>query len=100
MIGGSDETIYTPDSSSNLQSVILFIDEKIVMYVRYEEPCVDYSSLASEYKVWSVEEFHNHSSIQELLLNTYLANKKKTSQRISKFNNEQDKSYKDKFSFD
>lgn len=100
MIGGEHESMYTPDSSFSLQTVILFIDEKLVMYVRYDEPDIDYSSLSSQYEVWSVEEFHNHTSIQELLSKTYLTNKQKTIERNNKFNSERDKSYKDKFSFD
>ena len=52
------------------------------------------------YSFPSVEEFHNHASIHELLLKTYLAHNQKLIQRQNKSNSERDNSYKDKFSFD
>lgn len=100
MIGGDFDSFSTPDDNYYaIQTVILCLEEGIVMNVRYEQPHTDYPC-ASEFKVWSVEEFHNHVSLHELLLQTYLANKQKNIQRQNKSNSERDKSYKDKFSFD
>ena len=101
MIGGDFDSFILPDDSyCATQTVILCLEEEIVMNVRYESPNSDYSSLASEYKIRSVEEFHNHVLLHELLLQTYLANKQKIIQRNNKFNSERNKSYKDKFTFD
>ena len=99
-IGGYHDSISLPDDNLNLLTVFLFIDEKIVMNIRYKEPNYDFTSLSSEYKIFSVEEFHNHASIHELLLKTYLAHKQKLIQRQNKYNSERDNNYKDKFSFD
>ena len=70
------------------------------MNVRYKEPHYDFTSLSSEYKIFSVEEFHNHQSLNDLLLKTSEANKQKDKERNRKRRKDIDDSYKDKFSFD
>ena len=70
------------------------------MNIRYKEPNYDFSSLSSEYKIFSVEEFHNHQSLNDLLIKTSEANKQKEKERNRKRRIERDNSYKDKFSFD
>ena len=99
-IGGYHDSISLPDDNLNLLTVFLFIDEKIVMNIRYKEPNYDFSSLSSEYKIFSVEEFHNHQSLNDLLIKTSEANKQKEKERNRKRRIERDNSYKDKFSFD
>ena len=70
------------------------------MNIKYKEPDYDDSSLSSEYKVWSVEEFHNHQSLNDLLAKTSEANRQKRLESNRKDRIELDTSYKDKFSFD
>ncbi len=99
-VGGYEESISLPDDYLRLLTVFLFIDEKIVMNVRYKEPHYEYTSLSSEYKIFSVEEFHNHQSLNDLLSKTSEANKQKDKERDRKRRKDIDDGYKDKFSFD
>ena len=101
MIGGDiDSFISFDDSVVSKQTVILYIDEKLIMNIVYHSPNNTYGTLSNEYKFSSIEEFHNHVSIHELLLKTYLAKKQKNIQYQNKIKSEEDKIYKDKFSFD
>ena len=101
MIGGDFDSFSTPDDSYYaIQTVILYLEENIVMNIRYEQPNLDYLSLANQYKVWSVEEFHNHQSLNDLLTKTFESNKQQEKERNRNRTKERDNSYKDKFSFD
>ena len=100
-IGGDlDSFISFDDSVRATLTIILYIDEKLIMNITYDSQLETYGTISYPYKFSSVEEFHNHASIHELLLKTYLAHKQKLIQRQNKYNSERDNNYKDKFSFD
>ena len=101
MIGGDlDSFISFDDSVRATLTIILYIDEKLIMNITYDSALETYGTISYQYKFSSVEEFHNHASIHELLLKTYLDHKQNLIQRQNKYNSERDNNYKDKFSFD
>ncbi len=82
-------------------TVILYIDEKIVMNCRYvyhaDEMC---TFQPTDHKLISVEEFHSNVKINELLTRTSSAYKKKENERRQKNKEKIDKSYDGKFTFE
>jgi hypothetical protein len=82
-------------------TIILYIDEKIVMHCRYvyhaDEMC---TFQPKDHKLFSVEEFHSNPKIEQLLSGTSNAYKKSERERNQKNKQKFDESYDGKFTFD
>ena len=87
-------------SEDYLQSVVLYIESKLVMHIQYKlENSAEWFE-THKYKIVSVEEFHNDSKINELLVGCHKSFEQKIlndkhQQRIAN-----DMRYKNKFTFD
>jgi hypothetical protein len=99
-IGGLRDTTYMPDGDAyTTLSIVLLIDEKVVLSARYSEDADD-PLRARDYGIVSVEELHSIPEISELLEGIARAVDEKNERDELKRKKEEDNSYDGKFTFD
>jgi hypothetical protein len=82
-------------------TVILYIDEKLVMHCRYVYHADEMITFQpKDHKLISVEEFHSNPKIEKLLTETSIAYKNKERERNQKNRKKLDESFDGKFTFD
>jgi len=95
-IGGFVDITY----NGHFQSVVLYINTKLVLHVKYQLPESAEYFESDKYKVYSVEEFHNDSLINELLFESHESFRQKRLQERNQQRINEDMLLKNKFSFD
>jgi hypothetical protein len=87
-------------SEHYFQSVVLYINTKLVLHVKYElrESAEWFES--DKYKVYSIEEFHNDSLINELLIESHESFRQKRLQERNQQRINENMLFKNKFTFD
>lgn len=99
-IGGFRDTTYMPDGDAyTTLSIVLLIDDKVVLSLRYSEDADD-PYQASDYSLVSVEELHSNEKITKLLEGIENAIEEKKEKENLKRKNEENNSYEGKFTFD
>jgi hypothetical protein len=99
-IGGLRDTTYMPDGDAyTTLSIVLLIDEKVVLSFRYSVDADDPFS-ARDYGIVSVEELHSAPEISELLEGIEKAVDEKNDRDELKRKQEENNSYEGKFTFD
>jgi len=82
------------------QSVVLYINSKLLLHIKYElVESAEYFEI-DKYKIYSVEEFHNDSLIDDLLIRYYKYFEQKKIQNEHEQRITNDMKYKNKFTFD
>jgi hypothetical protein len=99
-IGGFRDTTYMPDGDAyTTLSIVLLIDEKVLLSIRYSEDADD-PYRASDYSIVSVEELHSNPKISKLLEGIEKAGDEKNIRDKLKRKHEENNSYEGKFTFD
>ena len=99
-IGGFRDTTYMPDGDAyTTLSIVLFIDEKVVLSIRYSEDADD-PYRASDYSIVSIEELHSNPKINILLEGIEKTVYEKEERDKLKRKHEENNSYEGKFTFD
>jgi hypothetical protein len=99
-IGGFRDTSYMPDGDAyTTLSIVLLIDEKVVLSIRYSEESDD-PYRANDYRLVSVEELHSSEKITKLLVGIEIAIDEKKEKENLKRKHEENNSYEGKFTFD
>jgi hypothetical protein len=99
-IGGFRDTTYMPDGDAyTTLSVVLLIDEIVVLSIRYSEEADD-PYRASDYRLVSVEELHSNKNITNLLEGIENSISKKKEKDNLKRKIHENNSYEGKFTFD
>jgi hypothetical protein len=99
-IGGFRDTAYMPDGDAyTTLSIVLLIDEQVVLSIRYSEDADD-PYRASDYNIVSVEELHSNLKISELLEGIEKAVYEKDERDKLKRKHQENNSYEGKFTFD
>jgi len=98
-LGGVNDYSSMPDGDSfNTTNIALFIDSKRVLAVRYVMKNYEAYS-PQDYSLLSVEEFHNHPSIEPLLGGIHFEKLQQEIKRKEREKIEEEKKYAGKFTF-
>jgi hypothetical protein len=95
-IGGFVDITY----DGHFQSVVLYINTKLVLHVKYQLPESAEYFESDKYKVYSVEEFHNDSVINELLIESHESFRQKRLHESNQRRIKEEMLLKNKFTFD